>query len=355
MARNQELATGDSLPRAQSRGGLATSLRKALLLYNPSSGRRRQARLRDVESVRTVLTAAGIDAETLATTAPGSAAQQVRDALPSFDTVIVCGGDGTINEVLPAMANTPAALGVVPLGTHNVLANDLRLPRNPAAAARLLLKSFPQRTALARIEYADAAGQRCSRYFIAAAGVGADAQLFYELTAKFKQRWGMAAYYAEATRQWATHSFPPFAIEFTGPDGCPRREVITQALVGRIAWFGGVLKRLAPGAALDRSDFSLVLFKTRKRSRYLRYMLGVWLDRPRPISDIEIVQTTSFRCLPLELSAAGQSLSRAESREPPTLPRIYAEADGELLGTLPVSISMTADTVNLLVPNTNKN
>lgn len=334
MRRDQELATGDQRP--------ATALRRALLLYNPSSGRRRQARLRDVESVRAVLTAAGIDAHLLATSGPNTAAQQVREALPGFDTLIVCGGDGTINEVLPAIAATPSALGIVPLGTHNVLANDLGLPRHPAAAARLLLTSAPRPTALGRVDYAGLAGDSQWRYFIAAAGVGADAQLVYELTAQFKKRWGMAAYYAAATRQWATRRFPPFTVEFAGADGCPRRETVTQALVARITWFGGMLKRLVPGAALDRNDFALVLFKTAKRSRYLRYMLRVWMERPGPVPDVEVVLTTACRCLPLQ--DRDSALGTRDCR------RIYAEADGELLGILPVSISMTAATVNLLVP-----
>ncbi len=321
-------------------------MRRALLLYNPESGRRRQARLRDVETVGAVLTAAGVEAHALATTGPNTATQQVRDALDTFDTLIVCGGDGTVNEVLPAIANTPAALGVVPLGTHNVLANDLKLPRNPAAAARLLLASACRPTALVRVDYADLSGQSRWRYFIAAAGVGADAQLFYELTAEFKRRWGMAAYCFEATRQWARHSFPPFTVEFAGSDGRPRCETVTQVLVARIAWFGGVLKRLAPGAGLDRDDFALVLFKTRKRSRYLRYMLGVWLERPWAFPDIEVLLTTACRCLPLQ-----QDPSLANDQRRTANDRIYAEADGELLGTLPVSVSMTSDKINLLVPN----
>jgi diacylglycerol kinase family enzyme len=324
-------------------------LRNALLVYNPESGRRRQARLRDVESVRAALTAGGVNAQPLATTGPATAARQVTDALAQgFDTLIVCAGDGTINEVLPAIVNTPAALGVVPLGTANVLANDLGIPRNPAVAAKILLSAAPRSTPLVRMDYADLTGQPRWRYFIAAAGIGADAQLVYALTAAFKQRWGMAAYYAEASRQWATHSFPLFAVEFTSPDGRLRRETVSQVLAVRITWFGGMLKRLAPGAALHRPGLQLVLFKTRRRLHYLRYMLGVWLERPWTLPEVELVPATSCRCLPLD-----QNPPLAIAHRPSTIDRIYAEADGELLGTLPVSITMTSDSVNLLVPNKN--
>jgi diacylglycerol kinase family enzyme len=69
-------------------------------------------------------------------------------------------------------------------------------------------------------------------------------------------------------------------------------------------------------------------------------MIGVWTNRPYTRPDIEILPATECRCSPLE--TGNQKLET----------RIYAEADGELLGTLPVSFSMSNQTVNLLVPAT---
>jgi diacylglycerol kinase family enzyme len=69
-------------------------------------------------------------------------------------------------------------------------------------------------------------------------------------------------------------------------------------------------------------------------------MMGVWTNRPYASPDIEILPSTECRCLPLETGN--------RKLETP----IYAEADGELLGTLPVSLSMSDKTVNLLVPRT---
>jgi diacylglycerol kinase family enzyme len=169
-----------------------------------------------------------------------------------------------------------------------------------------------------------------------AAGIGADAEMVYRLTLGFKQRWGMAAYYAESTRQWLTHDFPLFIAEFRDPGGQLRREQVSQVLAIRISWFGGLLKSMATAAALTRDDFHLVLFKTRRRFTYLRYMLGVSLQHPWPLPEVEILPATQCRCLPLD-----------DARNSG---RIYAEADGELLGTLPVSLCMTSETVNLLVP-----
>ena len=71
-------------------------------------------------------------------------------------------------------------------------------------------------------------------------------------------------------------------------------------------------------------------------------MIGVWTNRPYSRPDIEILPATECRCFPAEVGA----------HSPSSATRIYAEADGELLGTLPVSIFMSNETVNLLVPAT---
>jgi diacylglycerol kinase family enzyme len=318
-------------------------MRRALLLYNPESGRRRSRRLADVQAAATAFQSAGVEPVLEPTHGPGSAAQQARQAITrGCDGVIVCGGDGSVHEVLPAVVGTPAALGVIPLGTGNGLAHDLGLPTNPVLAARLLALAATRPTALPRVEYTRLDGARDNRFCIVGAGVGADAQLVYRLTLAFKERWGMAAYYAEATRQWLTHSFPLFTAEFRGPDGQTRREQVSQVLAIRITWFGGLLRNLAPGAALIRPDFQLVLFKTRSRLSFLRYMMGVWTNRPYAGPDIEILPATECRCSEIDnrQSAIGNSV------------RIYAEGDGELLGTIPVSIAMSNETVNLLIPRT---
>ncbi|MBZ5567553.1 MAG: hypothetical protein LAN64_06845 [Acidobacteriia bacterium] len=314
-------------------------MRRALLLYNPESGRRRGRRAADVQAAAAAFKAAGVEPVLQPTRAPGSAAEQARAAIErGCDGVIVCGGDGSVHEVLPAVVGTEVALGVIPLGTGNGLAHDLGLPHHPAKAAQLLAAAGTRSTLLPRVEFTRLDGVPDRRYCIVGAGVGADARMVYRLGLGFKQRWGMAAYYAESTRQWLTHDFPLFTAEFRYQDGDLRREQVSQVLAVRITSFGGLLDKLAPGAALIRPDFQLVLFKTRSRMSFLRYMMGVWTNRPSAQSDIEILPSTECRCLPLE----------TRNRKLET--RIYAEADGELLGTLPVTITMSGESVKLLVP-----
>src|SRR3974377_1709661 len=105
-------------------------MRKVVLIYNPIAGKNRERRLAQVESVAQVLRAAGVEAQPIATQAAGSAGGQARQAIAAgFDTVLACGGDGTVHDIVQGMAGSDTSLGVIPLGTGNSLANELGLSR----------------------------------------------------------------------------------------------------------------------------------------------------------------------------------------------------------------------------------
>jgi len=239
--------------------------------------------------------------------------------------------------VLQGVVGTDAALGVIPLGTANALAHDLKLPLSPGGAARAALTSKPRRIAVGRVEYQDFSGQARARYFTVAVGIGADAHLFYKMNPMAKRRFGMAAYYARATWLLLTHKMENFEVEFSS-EGETRWSEVSQLLGVRIRNFGGVLRELAPGASLHRDDLRLVLFQTRSRATYLGHVVRGVLGVRWRVPGITLVHTTSATCSVLP-NGSGPAA------------RIFVEADGELLGTLPVAISMVPEALNLLVPS----
>jgi diacylglycerol kinase family enzyme len=182
------------------------------------------------------------------------------------------------------------------------------------------------------VEYTDLAGKRGSRFFTVAAGIGADAHLFYKLNPLVKGHLGMAAYYAKATRLWLTHPMEKFAVEMQTDS--PMQ--VSQLLAVRIRNFGGVLRELAPGASLERNDLRLVLFRTRSRLAYLSYIVRGLVGAQWQVDGIDLVDGLKIDCR-TRLDAAVDS-------------RIFVEADGELLGTLPAVISIVPDALALLVP-----
>lgn len=312
-------------------------MRKAALFYNPISGRRRKHRLKDVEKVAAILRKGGLELEVSPTRAASDAAAQVRMAIrDGFDTIIACGGDGTVHDVLQGLAQKDAALGIIPLGTANALAHDLRLPLKVEGAARALLSATPRRVAVGRIDYRDFSNLPTFRYFTVTAGVGVDAHLFYKLNRLVKGRMGMMAYYGKAWNLWWTHRMRYFEAEFSSNGGDWQREPrLSEMLAVRIRQFGGVLRELAPGASLARNDLRLVLCRTGDRTKYLAYVFRALLGMARNVPGIELAYADQVRSNPI----AGE---KPED--------IYVEADGELLGRLPITLSVVPDALTLLVP-----
>jgi diacylglycerol kinase (ATP) len=223
-------------------------MHRVALIYNPVSGQHPQRRAALIKDVAAVLHRAGIELKVIPTESAESVGTQTQKAIrEGCDTVLACGGDGTVHEVLQSVVGTSAALGVIPLGTANALAADLGLPKSPVKAAKMLLAGNSVTVSVGRVYYRDSEDSPRSRYFIVAAGVGADAFFFSRLDSQLKQRLGYTHYLIKALRLWATHTFPIFAASFM-ETGSPtlRVEEISQLLAVRIGNFGSVVQTLCP-------------------------------------------------------------------------------------------------------------
>lgn len=311
-------------------------MRKVALIYNPASGQAFAKRSAAIDNALATLYDSGIEAEAFTTSGVGSATEHAKHAIEAgFDTIIACGGDGTVHEVLQSVVGTDVALGVVPLGTANALAADLGLIGTPAKAVSRLLKASPLRVSVGQIHYHNSDGSPASRYFTVAAGVGADALLMSRLDVRLKRRLGYVLYMIEALRILFTHGFPLFEVVVPG-DGHGRSRVldVSQLLAVRVRSFGGALKTLAPGASLRNGTLTLLAFKTQSRLRYLLFLLAVVVRRHTFRREVELVETHSIECRP-----------RSGSNE-----ELFVEADGEVLGLLPVKLEVVPHSLTLLVP-----
>lgn len=312
------------------------AMRRVALIYNPVSGQYSARRRAAIEKALAVFREAGVTADAFETKEAGEATIHARRAASEgYDTILACGGDGTVHEIVQSLVGTDVALGVIPLGTANALAADLRLIGAPAKIARKLLEAEPARISVGRIHYQDLTGNPGSRYFIVAAGIGADALLMSRLDARLKRRLGYVLYLIEALHIWATSSFPLFeaALPENGHGGA-RVVDISQLLAVRVHSFGGVLNKLAPGASLRNGNLSLLAFKTQSRVRYLSFLLAALAGRHTFNGAVELLETPSIDC-------------RAHNGARETL---FVEADGEVLGHLPVRLEVVPHSLTLLIP-----
>ena len=167
---------------------------RALLITNPAAAR---TDARAVTAVRETLRRGGWDVEVLATLGPRDASRFATEAREQgFDVVVCYGGDGTAMQIAAALVGSGIPLGLVPGGTGNLLAGNLRLPRNATKAARALLTARPRAIDLGVSERADGA-----HYFAVASGTGFDAELMAETSAAAKRRWKFGAYVGHAVRK----------------------------------------------------------------------------------------------------------------------------------------------------------
>jgi len=310
-------------------------MRKATLLYNARSGGQRKQREDDLQTVLKVLSEAGVEVALTRTQSSADATEQARKAiLAGSDTVFACGGDGTVHDVLQGVVGSRVALGVIPMGTANALAHDLRIPTDPEQAARAALEGSSRRVAVGQVTARGFDGKPCTRYFTVAVGVGVDAHLFYKLNTAVKQRIGMAAYYLQAWQLWFTHRMERFRVDWNAGEAKSRHGA-TQVLAVRIGNFGGFLRELAPGASLNREDLRLVVCHTASRIAYLNYVTRSFLRGGWRVPGVSLADTKALTC-------DYEPYSHGATK------KVYVEADGELIGTLPAKIEIVSDALTLL-------
>jgi YegS/Rv2252/BmrU family lipid kinase len=307
-------------------------MRRARLFYNPQSGQRRGDPRAIVERVAVVLRAAGVDVSIAETLSPGQAGQQAQEAVAQgCDTIFACGGDGTIQDLAQGLVGSDAALAVIPLGTANVLAHDLGIPRDALQAARVALGAVPLRVGVGRMDCQSSDGILVSRYFLSVAGAGQDGYLFHQVAPEDKRTYGIVVYFWKALWVWLTHRMGWFSVDVSATEA-KQRHLVTQVLAVRLHDFGNLLRDLAPGASLLREDLRVVLFRTSSRWSYLLYVVRGILGAEWTIPGIELGDASRIRLTPTGVDP------------------VYLEADGEMLGQLPAEITLLPNALTLLAP-----
>jgi diacylglycerol kinase (ATP) len=158
--------------------------RQILVIFNPAAGRGRRHAKR-LTRVVAELERRGCSVTVLPTRAPGDAERLAREADLAFDLIVAAGGDGTVNEVANGIYAASRPLAVLPLGTGNVLANEIGLPRDPRRLARIIADGTPKPIW---------PGRAGDRLFLAMTGVGFDAEVLGALDPCLRHRIGKLGY-----------------------------------------------------------------------------------------------------------------------------------------------------------------
>ena len=290
--------------------------RRVLIIHNPTAGRHKRRRLlRVVERLERL----GCVTTVTETRCRGDAEMIAgRASRNDHDVVVAAGGDGTVNEVLNGLTLCEGgpALGVIPLGTANVLACEIGLaPRDAEQIARTIAFGPARRVHL---------GLANCRRFLLMAGAGLDAQVVAGVNIALKRHAGKLAYVVEGMKQAVSYDFPLLTIR---ADGLTYEGRMVVACKGR--FYGGPFIA-APEADLEAPVLEVCILPAAGVSGMLRYGLALPLGK---LPDLPEVQVISARSIVI------------------TGPRgAPVQGDGDILARLPVEISIAEETVDLVCP-----
>lgn len=287
-----------------------------LLIVNPASRRGRRVKGRATRAFAD----AGVECDVMLTEAPGHAAVLAKRHAHKYQAVFTLGGDGTVMEVVGALAHHGPPVGILAGGTANVVARTLGIPLNPARAVPLLLGGDEATLDLGRL------GD--GRRFAIGVGVGLDATMIAEAPAKLKKRLGFMAYVVGGYK--AVLQNRKFMLRLT-IDGAVF-ELTASAVL--IANFGAVLNDLVAfgdGIAHDDGLLDACVFSPRNLGDAIRILWRMIRKDFGPDPCLFYKSGREFRV--------------------DTIPAMPSQADGELLGTTPLTVSVDPLAGRLLIPS----
>jgi YegS/Rv2252/BmrU family lipid kinase len=318
---------------------------RATIIFNPMSGRSGRGE-HAAHSMQELLAARGINAELSPTAGPDDATALATQAVVSGMDLVICrGGDGTINEVVQALAGTEVRLAVWAGGTSNVVARDLQMPFDTESLANVIAAGKTTRVSLGRLSSpagaaagndklaarpgaADrrsvASPKAVSRYFLMMAGIGLDASIARGVNMKLKRQAGELAYWLSGLRHLLFWRPEHFTLEIDG-----RRFESAFAVIGKGKGYGGGLT-LTPNASLAEPEFEVFIVPPLANNlSYLGVLMACMRGKP---------ETTGASMLKARRVLANSSHSP------------WVEVDGEPIGPLPMEFEVVPDALSLIVP-----
>ncbi|HEX6479549.1 MAG TPA: diacylglycerol kinase family protein [Ktedonobacteraceae bacterium] len=264
----------------------------AVIIANPTSGSGVfPHNAHHLHETLSFLRSHGWRAELCYTQGPGHAQRIARKAVEQkADVVIAAGGDGTINEIIQALAGSETALGVLPSGTVNVWAREMGIPLFGTRARDILVHGQTRRVDLGCVN---------GRYFLMMVGIGLDGTITEAVEKKPLKRLGILGYFLAAT--WLGPGYPGFPITLRVNENNVQIRAL-QIFIGNTQLYAGAFKFTWQAKCDDgRLDLCIVrkrgplgrivvlwdfILRRKQRSLWVRYetFTSIEIDSPQPIA-----------------------------------------------------------------------
>lgn len=286
--------------------------KKCVIITNPVAGRYGANALRRVTEY---MKRFGYVVDVRLTQCPGDGTRLARECVAENpDLVLGAGGDGTLNEVVNGLVFTEIPFGVLPRGTVNVFAREIRLPRSLEPQLQVVCEGRRHRVCL---------GKANDRFFLQMAGVGFDAAVVESVDSSLKKRIGRLAYVVAGFG--TLYRLNPLPLTVTTDIG--ERLTGAHVVIGNGRFYGGGFK-VTPEAKIRAPYLHCCVFGGSRRIDLFRYAWGIALNGHHRMKDVEIRRGRRFEI-------------RAENRVP-------VQLDGDPTSPLPMTFETVPDALTVI-------
>ncbi len=243
-------------------------------------------------------------------TDPATGGQQAASAAAASGAkrILVAGGDGTLRNVVQATDGLGVHIGIIPIGTGNILARNLKLPLGIEASIKKALKGSPYEIDLGFARAIDTEGNHRSYLFTGIAGVGMDARLLQNTSKDRKKQVGWIAYIEGGIKSLPL-KFEHFDISF---DGRERTLKSYSLLVGNAGWLPGAVSMM-PDARLDDGKLDVAAIGPRRIWNWVDFFSRItwqnkvvrplalgrkWMDQTANVKTLENLSSARIRIRP---------------------------------------------------------
>jgi len=285
------------------------------LIANPGSGRYRQGRA--LTAAKEYLSRAGNAVDVEVTPQPGHGTGVARRAVTEgYEVVVACGGDGTLREVVCGLVGSGVTMGIIPLGTGNIIAMDLGIPKHPMKACRTILEGTVQPMDVGR----------CGKnHFILAAGVGFDGEVIAETNLELKSKVKNLAYIYAGLKHLVKFKPKNFLLETDAFSG--KVNALEIVICNSYRYGGYKLKR---GISIRDGLFDVCVIKGKLPLDPLKIFLWIVCRQGVPRRNL-----LTFKAKYLKITSPQEAI---------------VHNDGDVVGKLPVDFEVIEKGLSVIVP-----
>ena len=286
---------------------------KVLVVYNPIAGSRSSLLERTLKSLESL----GVQTALRETKGPGDGEALCREAIgqESYSAVVAAGGDGTINEVANGLLGAEIPLGIIPLGTVNLMAMEMGLHKDPEQVARCIAFGPARPINIGLVN---------QRVFLLMVGAGLDGRIVAGVSSSLKNIFGKGAYAVAGLKEIFFNSPARIIVEVDGA-----KYEAAWVVVSNSSLYGGKFA-LAPLANLQSPGFTVSMIPGNTRRDLLTGLWAVCRDRKakRGWTQLNLVTRITIK---------------SDQKEP-------AQMDGDYFASLPLTIVQASQSLSLIMP-----